>query len=187
MSMKKLTVLVDLDDTVWNLSEPWIDTLNTTYGTNVQAGDCRDWDLTKLFPNLSRNQIYAPLHTEELWQNVMPLPGAEEYLKKMIHDGHDIAILTASHPDTIHLKMKIFNRYFSFIPWKNVIIASRKQLVRGDILIDDAPHNLVCGEYAGILFTAPHNRNYDAIYHGFLRADDWEDVYDLVCHVAHVS
>ena len=70
---------------------------------------------------------------------------------------------------------------FPFLDWEHIIFACNKQMVRGDVLIDDAPHNLVGGEYAKILFDRPHNRSFDHVAHDALRVNTWEEI-DQVIH-----
>lgn len=179
--MRKLTILVDCDNVLEDLVAIWIDYLNKEHGTNIQPEDITEWDVTKFFPSLSRNQVYAPLHKKSLWEEIEPLPLAVEYLKKLIDDGHKVVILTSSHPDTVSMKInKFLLKRFPYLSFKDVIISSQKQLVKGDILIDDAPQNLEGGSYLGILFNAPHNRSYNAEGHGFIRARDWFDIYRIV-------
>lgn len=50
--MKKLTILVDMDDTIENLCETWVAFLNETHGTTVHTDDIHDWDMTKAFPTI---------------------------------------------------------------------------------------------------------------------------------------
>ena len=57
------------------------------------------------------------------------------------------------------------DRLFKYCPcltWHQVIITSKKKLIRADVLIDDGVHNLEGGPYVKTLMTAPHNRNYNA-------------------------
>ena len=61
-----------------------------------------------------------------------------------------------------------------------MIITSRKQLIRGDVLIDDGIHNLEGGDYAKILVTAPHNIDYDAEANGMIRVKDWDEILSAV-------
>ncbi|MBO5639771.1 MAG: hypothetical protein J5916_07690 [Oscillospiraceae bacterium] len=61
-----------------------------------------------------------------------------------------------------------------------MIITSRKQLIRGDVLIDDGIHNLEGGAYIKILMTAPHNRNYDAEANGMIRAHHWAEIEEII-------
>lgn len=60
-------------------------------------------------------------------------------------------------------------------------------MIRGDILIDDAPHNLVGGDYVKILMTANHNRSYDASANGMIRVIDWLDIQNCISAVAHAD
>ena len=82
---------------------------------------------------------------------------------KLIADGHTVLIVTTSNYQTLAAKMEqVLFHYFPFLTWNDVIITAHKQLIKGDVLVDDGIHNLEGGDYFKILMTAPHNRNYDA-------------------------
>ena len=179
--MKKLTLLVDMDDTIENMLVEWIHILNERYGRYVVLEDAKDWDLTKAYPGLTKTQVYAPLYTDELWKNVKPKWDAIYYLKRLQEDGHDIYITTSSNFNTINVKVSsIIERYFSFISWEHVIVASRKQMIRGDVMIDDGVHNLVGGDYVKILVDAPYNRSFNEKECGMHRAKNWAEIYELI-------
>lgn len=182
--MKSLTILVDVDNVLEDLNTAWVNAVNAKYGTSVQPEEIVDWEIQKFFPTLSRTQVFSPLHTKELWENLVPLDGSQEYLQRLMDDGHKIVIVTSAHPDTIPYKYKFLIKYFPRLSFKDVIISSQKQLVCGDVLIDDAPHNLECGSYKGILMDAPHNSNYDAEANGFVRVKDWSAVYQAINQMA---
>jgi 5'(3')-deoxyribonucleotidase len=183
--MKKLTILIDMDDTIENLVDVWIEFLNKKHGTNVHRDDVIKWDISEAFPSLSLGDIYAPLSSEELWETVTTLPGAVENMQRLISDGHKLVIVTASHQDTVPLKLNnVLFKYFPFITMDDVIIAKQKQLINGDILIDDAPHNLEGGSYKGILMSAPHNKSYNAQANGFIRANNWDEIYAAIYQIA---
>lgn len=181
--MRKLTVLVDMDDTIESLSDAWIAYLNDRYGTNVRKEDVTEWDFSKAFPTIEKSKVYEALIDEQLWDAVKPLPGAVKYLKKLIDDGNDVYIVTASNLDSVSAKMnKVLFKYFPFIKPQNVIITAKKQLVLGDILIDDAPHNMG-GQYKGFLFTANHNKSItddELLKLNSVRVNNWKEVYDLI-------
>lgn len=178
---KKLTILIDMDDTIENLLECWVSELNRTYGTNVKYDEVFAWDMTEVFPTLTKTEIYAPLHNSNFWSKIQPLPGSVDYVKRLIDDGHNVYIVTTSHYTDIKNKIEnVLTKHFPFISWKNVIIASNKQLINGDILIDDGVHNLEGGEYIKFLMDAPHNRSYDAEKNGMLRVYNWEEIYKII-------
>ncbi len=183
--MKKLTILVDMDDTIENLTDAWIDWLNRKHGTEVRRRDITSWDFAKAFPTLSEEEAYAPLYIDDFWDTVEPMEGAYEALTKLQEDGHEIFIVTSSAYETIHAKMtKVLFKYFPFISWSHVIVATRKQMVHGDVLIDDAPHNLEDFPGERILMNAPHNRFYPAEEHDMIRVDNWSQILSLVDRIA---
>lgn len=176
-----MLILVDMDDVLENLTYAWITWLNEEYGTDVDPDAERNWEMEKSFPDLTPAQVYAPLYDADFWQTVSPVETAAETLERLIDDGNEIYIVTTSNYVTLKTKMEdVLFRYYPFLDWSNVIVASRKQMIRGDVLIDDAPHNLVGGEYEKILLDAPHNRGFNAEVHGISRAHSWSEVYDMI-------
>lgn len=174
-----------MDDTIENLCEAWVNYLNQKHGTTVKCEDICNWDMWRAFPTLSRAEVYAPLYERGMWESVRPIKDADYYLRRLIEDGHQIVIVTASAPETVNLKLSnVLFRYFPYFTYEDVIITSQKSLVNGDILIDDGPHNFINWSHDGILMSAPHNRGFDAEGFGLTRADNWREVYDAVCKIA---
>ena len=179
--MKLLDILVDMDDTIEHLLKAWVEYLNARHSTSVKVDDIYDWDLTIAFPTLTKGQVFAPLVEDEFWKTVEPMEGAAEVLEWAMNEGHNVYIVTASTYHTIKSKMEnVLFKYFPFISWPQVIIAYNKQMIRGDMLIDDAPHNLENGRYVKVLMTAPHNRNYDAARNHMIRVNNWSEVKDCI-------
>lgn len=63
---------------------------------------------------------------------------------------------------------------FPFLHWSQFIIASKKQLIYGDYLIDDG------GNYKGILFDRPHNRLFDDKAAGLTRVYTWDEIGNIL-------
>lgn len=102
--MKHLTILVDMDDTIESLASAWVDYLNTRHGTTTKLTDITSWDISKAFPTLTNEQVYAPLFEDDFWDWVKPIDGASEVLKKLIADGHKVLIVTTSNYHTLASK-----------------------------------------------------------------------------------
>lgn len=186
--MQKLTILVDMDDTIESLANAWVDYLNARHGTTTKLTDITDWDISKAFPTLTNEQVYAPLFEDDFWDWVKPIDGASETLQRLIADGHRVLIVTTSNYHTLAAKMeRVLFKYFPFLKWSDVIITSHKQLVKGDVLVDDGIHNLEGGDYFKILMEAPHNKNYDAEENGMYRVKTWDDVYAAISILANVD
>lgn len=179
--MKQKIILVDMDDTIENLLECWVKCLNEKFSTNVVLNDIIDWDINKFFPTLSNNEIFSPIINGDVWDYVKPKEGAVHYLKKLIDDGHKVYILTNTHYKCVEEKFdKVLFKYFPFIKPDQIIIAKDKQMVKGDYLIDDGFHNLVGGDYQGILVDMPHNRFFNEKEHSVIRVKTWEEIYEII-------
>lgn len=179
-----MIILVDMDDTIENLTEAWINYANKRFGTAVNAADITTWDPSEAFLSVSHEEMYALLLEDELYETVEPFEGAALYLQKLISDGHEVFIVTNSPYQVMKAKMeKVLFRHFPFIDWKHVIITGNKPIIKGDVLIDDGVHNLLGGNYAKLLFSAPHNRSFDAEGNGMIRVNCWKEVYKAVSEI----
>lgn len=180
-----MTILVDIDDTIEFLLKAWVNYLNEKYRYDVNWEEIRTWNMQDSFPELSKEQIYSPLQDENLWSEVDPMPYASDIIQRLMNEGHDVYLVTSSYYKTIPAKFdRMLFKYFPIIDWKHVIITYNKQMIRGDVLIDDGPHNLEGGDYAKILMSSPHNFDYPAEANGMVRVHDWFDIYDEIQRIS---
>ena len=143
-----MVILVDMDDVLEQLVEAIVKYNNTHYGTDVRAYDVVEWNLAKAFPTLTREMVYSPEYDEDFWATVEPMPGAEKVLRRLLDEGHEVYVVTASIYETLRQKMDdLLFRWFPFLDWEHVIVTSNKHMINGDVLIDDGPHNLAGGSY----------------------------------------
>lgn len=180
-----MTILVDMDDVMEQLVAGWIALLNERYGTNTRYEDVTSWNIAEAFPTLTEEQVYAVEMEDVFWDYVEPMPGADEALRRMIADGHEIFVVTATKYQTLRKKMEtVLFPNFPYIDWHHVIVTYNKHLIKGDVLIDDGPHNLTRGDFRKILFTRGHNQDFDESSVGAIRVRNWEEAYQAVCRIA---
>ena len=178
--MHYLKILFDADDVAETLLDGWVKVLNERYGTNVSVEDVTDWDITLAFPTLNKSQVYGVLQEDQIWANLTPMPGAQEYLQRLYDEGHELYLVTASDYRTCKTKFDRILELFPFLDSHHIIVAHTKQMIAGDVLIDDGPHNLIDGNYFRILFDRPHNRGIDEEKYNMHRAHSWKEVYELI-------
>lgn len=174
-------VLVDVDDVVVDLLSAWLHFLNNKYDIDVRNDEITDWDISKFFPTLTKEQIFEPLYQDEFWKTVKPKYDAVEYVKRLFDEGYDIYFCTSTDYRNIRVKYEsIIKKYFPYIKWSHVIVAYRKQMIKADFLIDDSIHNLENGDYNKLLMSMSHNLNYDAKENGMIRVNNWNEIYKEV-------
>ena len=178
--MKQLRILVDVDEVLNNLLDRWVDYLNDRYNENANAQQLRVWSLRGIFPHLTEEEVNRPLFEDALWESLSPRPDSMVYLKRLIDDGHDVWIVTASVYQTVPVKMDWLFRHYPYLSWDKVILTRKKQLIRADVLIDDGVHNLEGGEYLKILYDSPNNRQYDAESNGMIRVYSLKEAYHVI-------
>ena len=179
-----MTILVDMDDTIEYLLQAWVRGVNARFRRDASADDVHSWDVSEAFPGLTREQVYSIPDEPGFWGTVDPVPGAAEALQRLMDSGHKIFIVTATTYESVPEKMHdLLFRYFPFLQWDQVIITGNKQMIRGDVLIDDGVHNLEGGDYFKILMTAPHNRNYDAEANGMIRVHTWAEIEQVIAEL----
>ena len=172
-----MIILIDMDDTMEQLLRAWLRAVNKKYNRNAVYDEVRAWDVSKAYPGLTHDQVYGVLSEPGFWKTVEPMPDAPQVIRRLMDRGHEVFVVTASTYDTVHQRMEdhLF-RHFPFLSPEQVIITFRKQLLQGDILIDDGVHNLEGGSYKKILVTAPYNEDYDAEGHGMIRVNSWKEI-----------
>ena len=173
-----MVIGLDFDGTINNMIDTWVEWLNYKHATAVKVEDIVDWELSKVFPNLTKDELFEPLNTPEFWYYVTIKQDAVNIIERLIKDGHEIYIVTSSHYRILQPKLdNCLFAHFPFLKKENVIITYNKSLIKCDILLDDAEHNLKDFNGIKVLFDASYNKN--SIVQDF-RVTSWEDFYELI-------
>lgn len=178
--MKKLRVLCDMDSVIAELNPKWYRMANEEHGCNVTVADITDWDTSKFFP--CGKGIYQYLGKPGFFRDLPVISGAYDALKAIQDAGHEIIVVThCSWPEARRDKTLWLEEHFPFLAGR-LLMTDRyvsKDAVKGDVLIDDGPHNII--EYRKaypdayiIGFKYPYNAH--AAPHANLMAGDYTDL-----------
>jgi 5'-nucleotidase len=147
------TPLIDMDDVLCNLVQPWMSILEQRFKIKIDFEDLNGWNLGEIlpakYPVLTSSRVYAPLDEPGFFRNLPIMPGVKAVLEEMKHMGWRPVIVT-SLPIVKHNPGQVIQEKCEWIEEnlsgliepRNVVITYKKFLVRGDALVDDAPHNL---------------------------------------------
>lgn len=137
---KKKVVAIDMDDTILYLMKAiYADHLKKHPDHPLKFEDMIAFDDSMLHPEYSKVDFFNEPGTF-LELEIMDDHVVEEM--KEIHETYDLLIVTSALPESVCDKWKWLQNHLPFIPYENFIVASRKDLIQADILIDDAKHNV---------------------------------------------
>ena len=143
--MKKLDIVVDLDGVCADFIGAYspqglVPIYNRLSGEGVQIEDFRTWDMKGAVkrPELLTHIFHAP----GFFRHLEPIEGSVWALRSLMRRGHDVLIATSGcTPHAFGEKAEWCQEHFPFIPLSRICLIHRKSQLRGDVMIDDGPHN----------------------------------------------
>ena len=169
---------VDLDDVLWDLLGAWLPRYNTIVDGHIAPEDIKSWSIEQyILPN-TKEMLFYILEQKDFWKTVQPISGAAEVLYRLMQDGYNVYIVTASSYKTLPAKLNHFFELFPFVHQNQIVVAKEKQLLDLDVMIDDNPENLCHASYDKLLFDRPSNQ--------WIKKDDikrvytWAEIYQFI-------
>lgn len=184
MTSNPRRLLIDMDSIIVDLNNQWYPEINRRFGDSLTNESVTSWDI----PRLSKGGegVYDILREPGFYAGLQPLPGAIEGMHKLLADKrYDVYILSyAPSGQALKDKSDWLARWLPELAHRHVIFCFEKSLVDGDVLFDDAPHNMkswqdehAFGRIATIRY--PYNAEFlnrwDYHYHTPFVAGDWTD------------
>ncbi|WP_315905939.1 5' nucleotidase, NT5C type [Priestia koreensis] len=174
------TLLIDMDSVICDLMTPWHKRYNEDFDDNLSVERLACWQSEKYVKQECGIKIYDYLDEPGLFRHLEPLPHAIEVLQRL-HEKMEILIVTSSRTFAFTEKEQWVNEHLPFIGAKNIIFTHRKDKVYGDVLFDDAPHNLEAFRATGrqaVAMSYPYNQDVDVPHvSDWLQFEKWVDDY----------
>ena len=172
--MKKvLKIILDYDDVLVECNSRAVALLNMELGTSYTIEDISDWGNSNGGGIDERVKYF---HDPDFVLAQRPHRGAVKLVKTLQTFG-EVFICTAVPPLVAGARITNILKNFPMIPPENIIVGNRKDLVHGDILLDDGFHNLVNANVTyPVLFRKPWSREIT----GFLSVGNYDEFITLV-------
>lgn len=115
------------------------------------------------------------VNSENFFYSALPIQNSIETVNKL-NNAYEVYIVSSAmqFPLSLNEKMKWLTKYFPFLSWKQIVFCGTKEIVTGDIMIDDHFKNLDTFQGQTILFTQPHNVDKSSGKH--IRVQNWKDI-----------
>ncbi|MEW9671988.1 hypothetical protein [Ammoniphilus sp. 3BR4] len=177
-------LLLDMDDVTVDQSSTWIKRIYEKTGTLYDREEWTKWDLSSILPPEIMHMIFEEINKEPgFFRNLPAKEGAIEGIKELSL-YYDIVFVTASEHYAFQDKYHWIRENLSFLSKPNLVLTHRKDLIVGDIIVDDGPHNILKSPVkTKIIFDHPWNRHISQ----FQRVTHWDQLVDFLIAKAYMT
>jgi 5'(3')-deoxyribonucleotidase len=180
--MDKPIFLLDMDGLVVDTHTPWLALYNADYNDDLQVKDIVKWEMHELVKRECGTYIYQYLEDPRLYDNALPMEGAIEGINVLEAYGDVFCLTSGNYQGTFEWMAR--HRLLNKKNWReatNVIVANKKGMIAGDLIVDDYIPNLDCGSRKmRLVFDQPWNQQEEYLHQ---RVTDWQHLTNLV--IAH--
>ena len=150
----KSKIILDCDDVLYPCNQKAVELLNEEKGTKFTIDHIWKWGIMDSDLDERLKFFKDPSFIREL----PPCEGARRFIRALSRMG-EIFVATSVAPACAGERVTSILKYFPEIPPENILIGSRKDMLHGDILLDDAMHNIANSRIQyPVLFRQPWNR-----------------------------
>lgn len=178
--MNKPILFVDCDDTIENFCEVWNNKLNEIYNTNHKVEDYTDWNISSLFPTISKKELLSVINEPEFWEKVKPFYHAQSALLILSKMTNLYLISAGTYESMLWKVEKVLKKYFWFVPEDHYISLKDRWLINTDYIVDDNFETIIKSNCSKkYLMDAPHNRKFK-VEDFYTRVYNWDEILTLI-------
>lgn len=175
--MDKKTILIDVDGVIAHTMEKTIDLYNKRGKNKVKLEDLQEYDLHK--NSGVDKSIYDIFREKFFFRNLKIDQAAKKIIKKLHDEGYDIIFSTAVLKEGYTDRHEWLQEHFPYIPDNNYMLGSRKDLLKGDVMIDDSPENLL-NSSCEMVFCMDRPWNRSLKDKKIVRVFSFDDIYNYI-------
>lgn len=170
MADKKLRLIVDMDGVLADVYRQFIHFEFLETGTLIDLDTVDGVDEVVAFPNGMKH-----VNERGFFRSAPVIPHSQTVLEEL-SEIYDVFIVSAAmqFPNSLEEKYYWLKEYFPFLSWKQMVLCGSKEVVQGDVMIDDHFKNLDPFVGKTLLFDQPHNRKHHE--HSHHRVHNWLEI-----------
>ena len=168
--MKRL--IIDMDDVMADATGQFINFYEKEFGVRVSRESLNHKAEMERFPE-NHDVVYSFTLRKDFFRTMAVNDHAQKVIKEL-NQKYELFIVSSAmeFPNSLPEKLEWLKEHFPFLHWKQFVFCGCKSIVHGDYMIDDLPHNLETFNGEKLLFSAPHNLQFDQ----FKRMNGWREV-----------
>lgn len=186
--MKK--IIIDFDEVICD--NQFMETYNEFFNTNKRPSDFEGYYIDDSIKDPVQKRAFGEyLVQRNFYRGAKLKEGAKEAITELAKK-YDVYICTAYYMNYVReLCGKIVEQKYEFIArempdfnMSKILFTNSKNVVVGDIMIDDNVNNLLTNKsYQKLLFTAEHNESMsddELRVHNLVRVNNWADILKIL-------
>ncbi len=182
-----MIVLFDVDEVIADFSGLFLDLASRATNRGYRREQVTEWKIEAAIglPGWAAREVRAELARPGAAHRLQPLPGAIEAVRR-IAERHAVYFVTAPLAESetwAHDREEWLRLHFGDELGSRVVHTDHKEVVAGDVFVDDKPANVerwaaAHPEKTAVLWSHPWNSA--VVVAGAVRASSWDDLFKLV-------
>ena len=166
-------IVIDMDDVMADATGQFLNHYKAEFGIEVPREALHHKEELHGFPKEHHEIIYQFTFRENFFRTMNVQTDCQRVMERL-NKNFEVFIVSSAmeFPNSLIEKYEWLQKHFSFLHWKQFVFCGRKNIVHGDFMIDDLPHNLKGFNGEKLLFTAPHNMHIQEL----TRLNNWNEV-----------
>ncbi len=144
-----MRIIMDLDEVVVQFIQPLINEYNRRYSSDITIEDITQWSLPA--------DMCSIFHEVNFFARLIPFPGAIQGIKLLKVQGHEVILASdpSGDPHIAEQKLLWVQRW---LPAHELVLTGRKDILVGDMIVDDGLHHLEKFKGCKVVMDRPWNR-----------------------------
>lgn len=174
-------IALDFDETLFPTLEKVLEVYNKRHNTNIELSQITTYSFYDNFTADVADELIELFVEKEVYDCLLPYKGAVRAVKTLVEQGHDVYIATATDVRNMKWKEELLQKYFPFIPKKNLIRIHNKALLNVDVLVEDKMDNLIQTFADRVCFDQPWNRSESKDFaYSIYRINNWGEINNVI-------
>lgn len=176
-------ILCDMDETVADCLGPWLTKLYLKHKNPLMLTPPKGWlgpEVAEMW-GITYGEFIEPLNSPGFFKS-LPLLDTNRVIEKLYRLGHEIIFVTklpSNAPTAAYDKEIWIRENLPLLPSENLVFCHRKDILKGDVLIDDYP--LFLNSFSGIKVLFDRRHSYFSGKTTFdLHVRSWEELLPLL-------
>jgi 5'(3')-deoxyribonucleotidase len=176
-----LRIAIDFDETLFPTLEKVIEIYNKCHDTHIELSQITTYNLHDSLSADIADEIIELFVDKRVYDSLQPYKGAVRAVKSLVEQGHEVYIATSTDVRNMEWEEQLLQKYFPFIPKKNLIRIHNKALLNVDVLIEDKLENLIKTFADRVCFDQPWNLDECADFaYSIYRIHNWGEINNII-------